>query len=209
MSRSGISYAAGVAVATALLAGCGGGGDHKGVTAVRPPIVPLNPVYKRVPGLDPDVEQRASTEVNASVIRRGEGRFRVLVQNTSQIGFINAFDWLPPPGVKITSVGSTSVGHCDLHDNTVSCRATLRPPKCTCLPGGSMTFDFTAKIVRADVPDASTGFYDANVIVRSMTPVPYIIPSHLGATPRYSDLPICKVGQESTKDAPCIHSGAG
>jgi hypothetical protein len=192
-------------VAVALLAGCGGGGGST-MTTVRPPIVAINPVA-HAKGVDPDAEQRSSTEVSVSVSSRGTGHYQVLVQNTSQIGFINSFEWFPPPGLTITSVTSSSAGQCELQGNVIACRATLPPPKCTCLPGGAMTVDFAAKM--RGVGKIQYGFRGASVVVRSMTPVPYIIPSRLGAHPEYADLPICKTGQQSSQAEPCIHSTPG
>jgi hypothetical protein len=189
--------------ALALLAGCGGGGGT--TTTVRPAIIPINPNLKNVPGHDPDAEQRAGTEVHATIRAAGNGHYQVLVQNTSQIGFINSFDWIPPAGMTVTSV-SSSTGHCELERKVIACQATLRPPKCTCRPGGRMTIDFTAD-VEGTAGKVEYGFFNASVVVRTMTPVPYIIPSYLGANPQYADLPSCKKGQENTTAAPCVHSG--
>jgi hypothetical protein len=192
-------------LALVLLSGCGGEGET--VTTVRPPLTPNFQQEKAIPGVDPDQNPEAGSDVSSSVRPLGQGRYRLLVQNGSDVGFVNSFVWTPPAGVTVRSVTASSTGSCELSGRVISCRATLRPPKCTCRPGGQMTIDFSA--------DAPTGRKATNyglaggfVRIRDLTPVPYLIPSSVEQrTSPYADLPVCAAGSESTKDAPCVHSG--
>ena len=66
-----------------------------------------------------------------------------------------------------------------------------------------MTVTFTARGLE---PTFANGYWTHYGIIgsylqiRQMTPVPYHIPS---ALPQFSDFPICKKGQKSTKARPC------
>ena len=137
------------------------------------------------------------------------GLYQIEVDNTSGIGYINTFDWVPPPNMTITAITSTEGGHCALNNGNISCvggKKGLAPPKCTCLAGGSMTVNFTAT---GNSPTFNGQYWTYYGVVgswthiTSMTPVPYHIPSFL--TPGV-DLPICKAGQKSTGTNPCTTS---
>ena len=47
------------------------------------------------------------------------GKYQVEVQNTSGIGYINSFNWVPPAGMTISAITSTEGGHCTLAPNPV------------------------------------------------------------------------------------------
>jgi hypothetical protein len=135
-----------------------------------------------------------------------KGLYQLEIDNTSGIGYINTFDWVPPPNMTITAITSTEGGHCALNNGNISCvggKKGIAPPKCTCLAGGSMTVNFTAS---GNSPVFNGQYWTYYGVVgswthiTSMTPVPYHIPSFL--TPGV-DLPICKAGQQSTGTNPC------
>jgi hypothetical protein len=144
------------------------------------------------------------------------GKYQVEVDNTSGIGYINSFNWVPPPGLTITAITSSSGGRCTLAPNPVpgggtpmiSCvggQKGIAPPKCTCLSGGKLLVNFTAT---SDHPPMFNGQYwtyygivGAYTSITAMTPVPYHIPSVLPN--QGADLPLCKQGQTSTRAHPC------
>src|SRR5262245_4929317 len=145
------------------------------------------------------------------------GKYQIEVDNTSGIGYINSFNWVPPAGMTITRITSTEGGHCTLVANPVpgggspmiACvggKKGIAPPKCTCLSGGQMLVNFTAT---SDHTPSFNGKYwtyygvvGSYTKITAMTPVPYHIPSVLPSNPG-EDLPLCKKGQVSTKRNPC------
>lgn len=138
--------------------------------------------------------------------------YQIQIQNTSGIGYINTFNWVPPQGMTITAITSSEGGHCSLSNGAIACTAGgkgIAPPPCTCSVGGTMTVNFTAT---ATQPVFANGFWTYFGVVgsftqiQSMTPVPYHIPSFVGATPA-ADLPLCKTGQKNTQANPCATSG--
>jgi hypothetical protein len=193
-------------LALALVAGCGGDGDEDFGT-VPPPLVPSPQLAAPLAGVDPDQNPEASSDVSATVTSLGGGRYRLLVQNGSDVGFVNSFEWTPPAGVTVTGVTRSSTGRCELDAGAISCRATLRPPKCTCRPGGQMTIEFAARVPQS--ADTQYGVAGGFVKIRELTPVPYLIPSAPDQQlPPEADLPLC-AGEESTNEKPCLPSGAG
>jgi hypothetical protein len=145
------------------------------------------------------------------------GKYQIEVQNTSGIGYINSFNWVPPAGMTVTQITSTEGGHCTLSPNPVpgggtpmiSCvggQKGITPPKCTCEVGGVLSVNFLAK---TDQPPTFNGKYwtyygivGAYTKITQMTPVPYHIPSVMPSPNQ--DLPICKKGQSSTSKSPCV-----
>src|SRR5207248_124408 len=111
LSRTGAGFVIALAVA-ACLVGCGGGGGRT-EPAVRPPLNP-NPIVKAGAGIDPDQFAEGGSDVVSTVRPLGQGRYRIVVQNSSSIGFINSFVWLAPEGVTVTAVTGSSTGHCKL-----------------------------------------------------------------------------------------------
>jgi hypothetical protein len=138
------------------------------------------------------------------------GLYQIEVQNTSGIGYINTFNWVPPPDMTITAVTSTEGGHCSLVNAAISCTGGgkgVAPPTCTCLAGGSMTINFTAT---GNQPVFANGYWTYYGVIggytqiTSMTPVPYHIPSFIASSAE--DVPICKAGQSTTTANPCTKS---
>jgi hypothetical protein len=145
------------------------------------------------------------------------GKYQIEVDNTSGVGYINSFNWVPPPGMTITRITSTEGGHCALVPNPVpgggspmiSCvggKKGIAPPKCTCLTGGEMLVNFTATNDHAPSFNGTYwtyyGIVGAYTKITAMTPVPYHIPSVVPSN-QGEDLPLCKKGQVSTKRNPC------
>jgi hypothetical protein len=127
------------------------------------------------------------------------------VENTSGVGYIDAFNWVPPTNLTVTGVTSSEGGKCGLVGGDIRCSGKMAPPKCTCSAGGELTVNFTAKGLE---PTFANGYWTYYGIVGSylqiekVTPVPYHIPS---AQPEPgADLPLCKKGHASTKAKPCV-----
>src|SRR5947208_11099938 len=95
---------------------------------------------KWVKGSDPDELDRSSADVTATIRSLGQGQFELVVQNFSNVGFINSFTW-SAPDMRITSVQSRSGGSCRIQgSNELSCAGlSITPPKCTCRAGGTAT----------------------------------------------------------------------
>ncbi len=89
----------------------------------------------------------------------GSHHYQVTVTNTSNIGFIDSFEWYPPSSVRVLKVTGSSVGHCTLtglsgfggnqfktvilYPHILCDQVALKPPTCTCKgDGGSMTISF-------------------------------------------------------------------
>jgi hypothetical protein len=114
------------------------------------------------------------------------GLYQIEVDNTSGIGYINTFDWVPPPNMTVTAITSTQGGHCFINGSgAISCTAGgkgIAPPKCTCLAGGSLLINFTAS---GNAPVFNGQYWTYYGVVgdwthiTSMTPVPYHIPSFI------------------------------
>jgi hypothetical protein len=154
--------------------------------------------------VDPNTLGRAAADAVVIVRWVTTGVYQLDVQNTSGIGYINTFRWVPPPGLTITAVTSSEGGRCALVAGNIECNGKVAPPTCTCQAGGDLTVNFTA--VGLD-PTFANGYWTyygmqgAYLQIESMTPVPYHIPSTL---PFGVDLPLCKKGQKTTKATPCI-----
>jgi hypothetical protein len=204
----------GLAAVALLLAGCGGGGGSSAPKADAWKSLPFKP-NQVVNNGDPDSEAEGGSDGITTVSSLGNNRFQVTVQNDSALGTINAFTWVPPHGLRITAVTSSSTGSCRLDSGNIVCRATLTAPKCTCVPGGEITIRF--KGVTPTVTSTlggtkhlvTTGLQYGSLRVDSVTPVPYIIPtSPSEPTPATADLPFCPRGQHSTSARRCIETGA-
>lgn len=171
-------------------------------------IVPCAVAANPPPPIDPDQGAKQGNDAVVVVRQLSNQSYELLVQNTSGIGYINSFQWVPPVGMTITKITKVSTGHCNLAAGDISCVAKLKPPICTCRPGGSMTVDFKATGRDPTTQDGhplTLGVIGSFLRIEKMTPVPYHIPSWLGGVPTLRpDLPLCRKGQTSTKAHPCV-----
>jgi hypothetical protein len=145
--------------------------------------VGAGPAKQLPPPIDPDTLAKQSNDANWSLRWLGNGKYELLIQSTSGLGYIDSFDWVPGLGMHITALTKTVGGNCTLHGGSISCTGKIAPPKCTCLPGGSLTVDFTATMKHPADPKGaakvSYGLMGSYLAVKSITPVPYHIPSSL------------------------------
>ena len=188
--RSLLLLAFGLLVATSALAGCGGSShsSQSSVPSSRAKLPPetqnegkignVTPPPPRDPHdlADPDSLNEGGADVEWVVQALGNGRYSLRITNTSRVGYVDEIDWKPPRGDKIRTVGESSVGSCALTSGHVACsNLKLKPPTCLCHPGGTATVIFTM-----DAPDPRGGLVTGALQIRSMTPVPWTIPSEPG-----------------------------
>ena len=158
----------------------------------------------RAAAADPNTLGRGAADAVTVVTWLGSGRYQLDVQNTSGIGYINTFSWVPPAGLTITAVTSSEGGKCTLVAGNIQCNGKIAPPTCTCQAGGDLTVTFTASGLQPTFANGYWTYYGiqgAYLQIEQMTPVPYHIPSTL---PYGADLPLCKKGQKTTKAVPCV-----
>jgi hypothetical protein len=190
----------------AVLTACGGGTSNPDFKSLYRQQIKPNPVLAPKPGRDPDTKPEAGQHAQTVVRSLGANHYQLLVVNTSDIGFINTFTWLPPRGFRLTAVIKTSDGHCELSAGALSCTGmAIRPPKCACRSGGIATIDFTGRFSDKKT-SIEFGVQGSSLRIGDMTPVPYVIPLHAGVGPAL-DLPICAKGRPSSQSKPCVQSG--
>ncbi len=216
-----------------LLSGCGGGsssGSSNNPTAAElyAKQIQVGTFGTYVPGEDPDEQDRDGVDVTTVIRFLGNDHWQLRIQNASDVGFINTFSWHvngnaglagPTHAALLEAVTGSSAGHCVLTPDkeAISCVGlSLRPPKCTCQPGGSFTVNFIAKPdykwlnslpegPKAELKTQYAIFQNSMTQLGDMTPVPYHIPSFIGPEQSEEDLPICAKGQASTSATPCVH----
>jgi hypothetical protein len=135
---------------------------------------------------------RGDAHVVVTFLDIPRGLYRLSVENTSGLGYINTFNWEPPAGMTITAINSSQGGKCSLLSGAISCRGAGKgippPPQCICPGGGTLTVDFFADGLKPTYPLHGLG---VALQILTMTPVPYHIPH----TPREEvDLPLCRPG---------------
>jgi hypothetical protein len=196
-------------LAVGLLSGCGGGGSSEPTAAqLYAQQIQVGTFEKASRGIDPDELDRSGADVTTSVRQLANDRYELVIQNFSDVGYINSF-WWHGENLRITGVTGSSSGTCRIADSTtLKCDGmTIAPPKCTCEPGGTATVRFTAKLlVEKNLPYPTFyGVTGSRLRIAEMTPVPYHIPSYKGGESN-ADLPLCAKGQASTNAKPCVHA---
>jgi hypothetical protein len=194
-------------VGICLLSACGGGSTGARPDLLSQPYHP-NPVQNTD---DPDTANESGSDILTTLTALGSGHYDLLVVNDSPLGSINGFSWTPPPDLRVNAVSGSSSGHCALAKGVITCQATLVAPKCTCEPGGSVTVHFNGVIpgaYRRQIGATRPGFTYGSVMVESLTPVPYVIPSFLSqSSAAIADLPFCKPRQHNSSAHRCIETG--
>jgi hypothetical protein len=201
--------AVGALIAVVVAAGCGGAGarsDEPSAAELYAQQIQVGSFTKGQRGIDPDELDRSGSDITTSVRELGKNRYQIVVQNFSDAGFINSF-WWKAEDMRITAVTGSSSGTCRVFDSsTLQCTGlAIRPPKCTCLAGGSATVTFVATPVNAKTAGINYGVQGSKLRIGEVTPVPYHIPSYLGSENNV-DLPLCAKGQASTEAKPCVHA---
>lgn len=111
------------------------------------------------------------------IFRYLKGSYQLEVLNTSGIGYLDGFTWVPSPGWKVTRIKSSTGAKCLLtRVGKISCTGTVQPPSCLCTgDGGSVSIVFTAAPTKKKAGYLFGGS-PAQFKVTKMTPVPYLIP---------------------------------
>jgi hypothetical protein len=110
------------------------------------------------------------------VFRYLNGTYQLQVLNTSGIGYLNGFTWVPSAGWKVTKIQSAAGAACSLSAaGMIWCRGNVHPPTCLCSTGGSVTVNFTASRTKQNAGYLFGGS-PWQFKITKMTPVPYIIP---------------------------------
>jgi hypothetical protein len=157
-----------------------------------------------VSAVDPNTLGKGAADAVTVVRWISPGVYQLDVQNTSGIGYINQFTWVPPANLTITGIMSSEGGKCIVVGGSIQCNGKVAPPVCTCLAGGDLVVTFSAKGLDPTFANGYWTYYGivgAYLQIQQMTPVPYHIPS---ALPTGADLPVCKKGQKPTKSNPCL-----
>jgi hypothetical protein len=194
----GLCALAVVGVVVALLVVGRDGGDDGSAVRTMPttgafaPITVAKPNIPLVGGVflgDPTADTGGDLQVVLTSLP-GKNHYKLTFANTSGIGYIDAFQWFPPPGVRVLRVTGETAGSCELvgltgfggnqfktvvlHPN-ITCRGVrMKPPTCTCkADGGEASVSFVA----TDNPGLS-----GVARVMAMTPVLNVIPSYVQET---------------------------
>ena len=190
----------GVVVAAIVVPAGDGGASALPTTGEYAPISVQRPKLHVLAGSlvsDPEAGIQNNLTTNLSQLP-GSNRYRITVTNTSNIGFIDAFQWYPPTGIHIVKVLGSSAGHCELSGLTgfggnqfqtvllypnISCeKVDLKPPSCTCQgDGGAVDVSFVS-----DKPMSATG--TARMISARLVLHP--IPSYLQPQTVPSNVPL-------------------
>jgi len=125
------------------------------------------------------------------VLDESAGRYQVDIENSNPTRFVSAFNWVPPAGMTVTAVTASYGGICHLAGNgVIACKGLGAPPDSATGIGGSITVNFTA----TGRQPTWTGSYWIHYGVVGTASVQFS---------KFSDVPVCKSGQKSTKAHPC------
>jgi hypothetical protein len=182
---------AGVVVGLLVLGSGDGSGERRALptTGAYAPIRVLTPTISMFGGAAVG-DRQATMQTNlSSTLYRLPGssyRYRLLVTNTSSLGYIHGFQWYPSPGVRLLKLIGSSSGRCELgglsgfggnqfrglvlFPNIQCTGLNLGPPTCTCRGnGGDVRVSFVA--------DRETALVGSPRVIAA-TPVLEIIPSY-------------------------------
>jgi hypothetical protein len=125
------------------------------------------------------------------ILDESAGKYEVEIQNMNPTRFVSSFNWKPPAGLKITQITGATGGRCLLlYDGTITCKGMAEPPKSDLGVGASMIVDFTAN---GHEPIWTGSFWIHYGLVGTVKV----------EMSTFSDLPLCKKGQQTTKTHPC------
>ena len=92
----------------------------KKVTTIQKPV-PVSSLPPQDPGNTGGRVENGDAVTVITVLDQSKGLYQLLIQNTSGIGFINTFNWVPPAGFTVTAVTSSEGGRCTVSNGDISC----------------------------------------------------------------------------------------
>lgn len=134
--------------------------------------------------VDPDTEAKAGDDVVSTLLWLPNGDYELDLQNTSALGYIDTFTWVPPAGMTVTGITKTAHGSCQVVSGDIACEGKVPPPICTCRVGGTLIVDFTATGNSPTYVDGHIlwfGLVGGQTLITTITPVPYHIPSFISS----------------------------
>jgi hypothetical protein len=125
------------------------------------------------------------------VLDDSAGKYQVEIANENPTKFVSSFNWTPPSGMAITAITASIGGTCRLPgDGTVTCTGLASPATSVTTGGGSIIVNFTA----TGRQPTWTGSYWIHYGVLGSVQV---------QESSFSDLPLCKKSQKTTRAHPC------
>lgn len=106
--------------------------------------------------------------------------YRLTVLNTSGVGYIHTFKWVPPAGWKVDSVSSVNGARCHIDAGDLSCVGVVAPPTCLCSgDGGKVVVKLTIRGINQGRTNGHAVYYGGEgerTELTSMFPVPFLVP---------------------------------
>jgi hypothetical protein len=139
----------------------------------------------------PKIRVDAPYTMTVRVLDETAGKYQVEIDNANPERFISAFNWAPPDGLTVVKITGTVGGICHLTtDGLVNCKGLASPAGSVTTMGGGILVNFTATGLQ---PTWAGSYWIHHGVVGSVAVT----------TSTFSDLPVCKKGQTSTKTNPC------
>ena len=106
--------------------------------------------------------------------------YKLILLNTSGVGYIHTFTWVPPAGWEINSLSSVRGANCRIDGGDLSCVGLVTPPTCLCSgDGGKVVVYLTIRGTNQASSDGHPVYYGNEgemTELKSMIPVPFLIP---------------------------------
>ena len=121
------------------------------------------------------------------------GKYQVEIDNANPLKVVSSFRWTPPGGMNVTSITGSFGGRCQLDTGAIVCKGGAAPAESMTGLGGHIIVNFVAT---GRQPTWMGSYWIhwgvlGSVQVKQST---------------FSDLPVCKKGQKSSKAHPCTSS---
>jgi hypothetical protein len=112
--------------------------------------------------------------------------YKLILLNTSGVGFIHTFTWVPPTGWEVNSLTGVHGANCRIDGGDLSCVGLVTPPTCLCSgDGGKVVVYLTIRGTNHGSTDGHPVYYGNEgemTELKSMIPVPFLIPgTHIPA----------------------------
>lgn len=116
-----------------------------------------------------------------TTLRLIHGRsYTLSVLNTSGVGYIHTFKWIPPPGWEVNSLSNVKGAKCHIDGGALSCVGLVAPPTCLCSgDGGRVVLNLTIRGINQGTSGGHPVYYGnegEGTELTSMIPMPFLIP---------------------------------